>query len=83
METELDGLAALPRMIEGVEVGITLREQQDGSYKVSIRTAQKADASAICAEFGGGGHLRAAGCRFTCTYQEAVERLLSAAKRTL
>jgi len=82
-ESELDGLAALPRMIEGVEIGITLREQQNGSYKVSVRTAQKADASAICAEFGGGGHLRAAGCRFTCPYEEALEKLLSAAKRAL
>ena len=82
-ESELEGLAALPRMIEGVEVGITLREQQDGKYKISVRTAQKADAAAICAVFGGGGHLRAAGCRTACPYEEAVEKLIAAAKKEL
>ncbi len=83
VESELDGVAAIPRMIEGVEIGITFREQTDGTFKVSIRTAQFADASAICAKFGGGGHVRAAGCRFSCGYEEALKSLLAAAESEL
>ena len=33
--TDLEGITSLPRMIEGVEVGITIRQQPTGSYKVS------------------------------------------------
>ena len=45
-------------MIEGVEVGITIRQQPTGSYKVSVRTVTGVDASAICAHLGGGGQSR-------------------------
>lgn len=61
-ETELDGVSSLPRMIEGVDIGVTIRERADGSYKISLRTSNAADASEICRAFGGGGHNRAAGC---------------------
>ena len=51
--TDLEGITSLPRMIEGVEVGITIRQQPTGSYKVSVRTVTGVDASAICAHLGG------------------------------
>ena len=60
-EFEIDGLSALPRQIEGVEVGITLREKEDG-YKISLRTTSYVNACEICKALGGGGHARAAGC---------------------
>ena len=60
-ESDLEDLSGLPRSIEGVECGITLREQENGNFKISVRT-KELDAAAICATFGGGGHLRAAGC---------------------
>lgn len=62
-EDDLDGLSALPRQVEGVEVGVTLRQNKERTgYKISMRTTEKVDASAVCAGFGGGGHKRAAGC---------------------
>ena len=61
-ESECDGIASLPRKIEGVLVGVTLRERKDGSYKVSLRTYAPMDASYLCSKMGGGGHARAAGC---------------------
>ena len=73
---ELDGIAAIPRQIEGVEVGITMRERPEGGYKVSVRTCQLVDASAICGELGGGGHVRAAGCLINRPLDEAKKRLL-------
>lgn len=61
-ENELDGVSAIPRSIEGVEIGVTIREKSDNIYKISVRTGQKANASKICSAFSGGGHARAAGC---------------------
>ena len=53
-ESEVDRLANLPRQIEGVLVGVTMRELKDGSFKASVRTHGDIDASAICKRLGGG-----------------------------
>ncbi len=74
--SECDGIASLPRKIEGVQVGVTIRERHDGTYKVSLRTVEPIDASKICGKFGGGGHNRAAGCEFSCSLDEVKQTLL-------
>ncbi len=76
---DLDSIASLPRQIEGVQVGITLTENKDGTVKASVRTTKEVDASAICARLGGGGHLRAAGASLHCGIDEARRQLLIAA----
>lgn len=81
--SECDGIAALPRKIEGVQVGVTIRERHNGSYKVSMRTVEPYDAAKICATFGGGGHNRAAGCEFDCSLSEVKEILLETIKAEL
>ena len=77
-ESECDGIASIPRKIEGVKVGVTIREQTNGKYKVSLRTVEPFDAAKICANFGGGGHNRAAGCEFDCSLEEVKIQLLDA-----
>ena len=72
---ELEDLTSLPRSIEGVQVGLTLRQQPYGSYKVSVRTTKLVDACAIANRFGGGGHARAAGCELDGS-QESIKDLL-------
>lgn len=59
-EDDMESLSSMPRNIEGVRAGITLYERSEG-IKVSVRTDETADASAICQQIGGGGHARAAG----------------------
>lgn len=76
-ETEVEGIAAMPRQIEGVLAGVTIRERNDGSYKVSMRTRDPLDASEICGKLGGGGHKRASGCQFYCSIDEAKATILS------
>lgn len=75
-ENECDGIAAISRQIEGVLVGVTVRERRDGSFKASVRTHNPVDASAICSRFGGGGHPNAAGCQLPGTKDEAVKQLI-------
>lgn len=75
-ESETDRLANLPRQIDGVLVGVTMRELKDGNFKASVRTHGDIDASAICKRLGGGGHMGAAGCTLSGTKQQAVNALL-------
>ncbi len=77
-ENDMEGLAPLPRQIQGVWVGVTMRQKADGSYKISVRTDSRADAAAICTRLGGGGHIRAAGCALEGTADGVIEKLLTA-----
>lgn len=82
-ENDLNGIASLPRQIDGVLVGITLKETEEGVYKVSVRTHAPADASEICKAFGGGGHIRASGCRVRGAEQEVKSALVKRAEEIL
>lgn len=75
-DSDLDAIAALSRQVEGVKVGVTVKEKPDGQFKVSVRTDEDVDASKICAHFGGGGHVRAAGCTFGSSLEKSKEELL-------
>lgn len=77
-EDDMEGLAPIPRQVEGVWVGVTMREKADGNYKVSLRTGERADASAIAARLGGGGHKRAAGCSVSGDSDAAAAAVLAA-----
>ncbi len=83
-ESDCDGIAAIPRKIEGVLVGVTVRERTDGTYKVSLRSHAPVDCTKICTEMGGGGHARAAGCDIEreC-FEEKKAQLLSIIKREI
>lgn len=74
-DDDIDDLSALPRQIEGVDAGVTIRELEDGC-KISLRTSENMDASRICARFGGGGHLRAAGCNHPGTAEQVCRAVL-------
>ncbi len=56
-ETAVD----IPRSMAGVEIALVVRELPGGVSKVSLRSME-ANVSAVAQAFGGGGHVRAAGC---------------------
>ena len=80
---ELEDLTSLPRSIEGVEVGLTLRQQKDGSYKISVRTGHSTNACSIARRLGGGGHPRAAGCEISGNLDNAKHAILEEVKKEL
>lgn len=82
-DSDMEGISAMTRQIEGVIAGITLREQHGGKFKISVRTTDELDASAICAKFGGGGHKAAAGCTISGTLDEAIEAIVMAVFRAI
>jgi phosphoesterase RecJ-like protein len=75
-DTETQALNSLTRQIEGVLVGITMKEKTPGMFRVSIRTNPPANAQTIAASLGGGGHTAASGCSAEGTKEEAEKLVL-------
>lgn len=75
-QSEFDGLASIPLCVEGVDIGITVKERHTDYYKISVRTTDKLNATEFCQQFGGGGHIRASGCEIKGTLDEVVNKLL-------
>ena len=82
-DCDTQALSSLPRQIEGVYAGITMKEKEEGLFRISIRTNAPADASDIAAKLGGGGHKMAAGCSFRGTKEEAEKTVLEFTKQQL
>ena len=82
-DSELEGITSIPRQVEGVDIGCTVRETDNGDYKVSVRSRSTINSAAICAQFGGGGHPCAAGCNFTCDLATLKTQLIAACTAAL
>ncbi len=75
-ETAANGVVTIPGSIEGVEVGVYIRERESNEYKVSLRSNSYMDVAAIAAAMGGGGHLHASGYSvYNKTVDEIVKEL--------
>ncbi|MFB3789015.1 MAG: bifunctional oligoribonuclease/PAP phosphatase NrnA [bacterium] len=60
-ESDDDGFVDLVKAVEGVRVGVYLREEKDRTIKVSWRTLGENSVVESALRFGGGGHKQAAG----------------------
>ena len=79
-KSDLDGIVDQLRVIDGIECAIFLYETGIHQFKVSLRSNSIVDVSRIAAYFGGGGHVRAAGCTMSGSVHDVVNNL-SAHKR--
>lgn len=82
-EDDAEGLVGFARSVDTVEVGILLKEVAKGTVKVSLRSKRYVDVSTIAQEFGGGGHVRAAGCTLKMSVPEAVKVLTAKVSEAL
>ena len=73
---DLEGIVEQLRVTQGTEVAIFLHEVGVLEYKVSMRSKEYVDVSKIASHFGGGGHVRAAGCTMSGTYHDILNTLL-------
>ncbi len=80
---ELDGVAGALNEIEEAEVVCVLREMDDGAIRVNMRSKSKVDVARVASGFGGGGHVRAAGCTIADPMLLVKENLLAAIRRQL
>lgn len=72
IDFEMDWVLEPIRSVEGVEVCGLFKERFGGDVKVSLRASGDVDVSAIAREFGGGGHVKAAGATLDMPLSEAV-----------
>ena len=80
---ELEGFAPLTIQLETTEVGILLRQREDGVFKCSFRSANDVNVSEICQMLGGGGHAKAAGCTVNAPLDEARKLLVETVRKAI
>ncbi len=72
---DLDGIVNHLQSVKGVDCSIFMYETGTLEYKVSMRSNGRVDVSAVALKFGGGGHVRAAGCTMNGTYHDNINNL--------
>ena len=77
-QDDFEGIAGMTVQPEGVKIGVIIKERDKGKFKVSMRSASEIDVSEICGRFGGGGHVKAAGCTLEGRLEDVKMELLSA-----
>lgn len=81
--SETDGVVETLRNIKGVEIGAFLKEQDADRIKVSMRAKTTGNVARIAEMFGGGGHVKAAGCTLRMDLSQARETMKEAIETSL
>lgn len=72
---DLDGIVNHLQGVKGVDCAIFMYETGTLQYKVSMRSNGKVNVAQVAVKFGGGGHVRAAGCTMNGTYHDNINNL--------
>ena len=75
-ENDMDDLAALGGLVEGQDCSVTMKEMENGDWKISVRTGPRVNATRVCERFGGGGHAAASGCVIKGMTQEQAKNAI-------
>ena len=70
-----EGFVDFPLNVDTVEVAAAVMEVKKGQYRVSLRSKEYADVNKIAGVYGGGGHIRAAGCMLFGELEEVIDKL--------
>ena len=80
---ELDGIVNQLRVTKDTVVAVFLYESEDGSFKASFRVNGEFNVAEIALVFGGGGHVKAAGCNIYAPIDEVICRILAEIEKRL
>ncbi len=80
---ELDGVIDYLKMLKGARIIAFIVEVEPGSFKVSLRARGNAEVESLARSFGGGGHAKAAGCRFIGRFEDLIDQLRTRARDEL
>lgn len=81
-DDDVGNFVNIPRSLETAIVAMSFREVDGGNVKVSMRS-QLVDVSKLAQQFGGGGHVRAAGCTVKGTIDEVKKKLVSETEKRI
>lgn len=80
---ETDDVLDILRSVSRVDVVLLFREPQLGRIKCSARSKGSLDVNALMKNFGGGGHMKAAGADLEGSMDAVVDRVVKAAVHTI
>ena len=83
VSNDLDGIVNQLLLTLGVECAIFMYEIAPLEDKVSLRSSGAVDVSQVAETFGGGGHMRAAGCTINGTSHDVINNLTKYIHRQL
>jgi phosphoesterase RecJ-like protein len=72
---DFEGIVNQLRNIKGIDCAIFMYQTGLNEYKVSMRSTENVDVAKVASYFGGGGHMRAAGCTMSGTLHDCVNNL--------
>ena len=72
---DMDGIVNQLRNIKGIHCAIFMYQIDVLEYKVSMRSDELVNVAEVASYFGGGGHMRAAGCTMKGTFHDCVNNL--------
>lgn len=72
---DMGGIVEQLRLTTGVEIAIFIYQTDTYEYKVSLRSKKYVDCNEIAGYFGGGGHVRAAGCVLNGSVYDVINNL--------
>ena len=78
-----EGFVDFPLSVDTVEIAASIMEVDYKKYKISLRSKNYADVNKLAGTFGGGGHIRAAGCMLFGDLEEVIDRLSYAVSQYL
>ena len=83
--SETKGLTDIGMQIGSVNIVVLISEPptEPGVFYLSIRSKGDYNSQRIAEEFGGGGHLKASGCKIIGDYEEVKKKTLEAVKKEL
>lgn len=79
----LDGIVNQLRVTKDTKIAVFLYENEDGSYKGSLRVNGDYNVAEVAAHFGGGGHVKAAGFTIDGPVDTAIDRIIKAIEEIL
>lgn len=80
---DTEGIVSFIRTIDPIEVSCLLKEIDSNEIKISLRSKRYIDVASICEVFGGGGHIRAAGCTIYSDLDSAESKIVQEIMKTL
>ena len=80
-----EGLVEIGRDVEGVEVSVFIRQkdEEENTYKISMRSNDYVNVSDVCMMFGGGGHEKAAGAVIQGDIEQVKQKIMKEIKKGL
>ena len=75
VKSDLEGIVSQMLLTKGTEASIFGSENTDGTWKFSLRSGSAVDVASVASAFGGGGHVRAAGCTVKGGHEAALRKM--------